>query len=141
MSISDLPTLNAILNSISAILLTIGYIFIKQKNRNAHRLCMISAFVTSSLFLISYLVYHYNVGSVRFQGQGAVRTVYFAILLTHTVLAAVIVPLILITFARALKGKFDRHRRIARWTLPLWLYVSVTGVVVYLMLYQLYPAR
>ena len=141
MSISDLPTLNALLNSISAILLTIGYIFIKQKNRNAHRLCMISAFVTSSLFLISYLVYHYNVGSVRFQGQGAVRTVYFAILLTHTVLAAVIVPLILITFARALKGKFDRHRRIARWTLPLWLYVSVTGVVVYLMLYQLYPAR
>lgn len=140
MSISDLPTLNAILNSISAILLTIGYGFIKQKNRNAHRLCMISAFVTSSLFLISYLVYHYNVGSVRFQGQGVVRTVYFTILLTHTVLAAVIVPLIFVTFARALKGKFDRHRRIARWTLPLWLYVSVTGVVVYLMLYHLYPA-
>lgn len=141
MSISDLPTLNAILNSISAILLATGYGFIKQKNRNAHRLCMISAFVTSSLFLISYLIYHYNVGSVKFQGQGAVRTVYFTILLTHTVLAAVIVPLIFVTFARALKGKFDRHRRIARWTLPLWLYVSVTGVVVYLMLYHLYPAR
>ena len=140
MSISDLPTLNAILNSISAILLMTGYVFIKQKNRNAHRLCMVSAFVTSSLFLTSYLIYHFNVGSVKFQGQGAVRTVYFAILLTHTVLALVIVPLIFITFARALKGSFSQHRKIARWTLPLWLYVSVTGVVVYLMLYHLYPA-
>jgi len=101
---------------------------------------MISAFTTSSLFLASYLVYHFNVGSVKFQGQGAVRTVYFAILLTHTVLAAAIVPMIFITFTRALKGRFDRHRKIARWTLPIWLYVSVTGVVVYLMLYQLYPA-
>ena len=141
MSISDLPTLNAILNSISAILLTIGYVFIKQKNREAHRRCMLGAFTTSTLFLISYLVYHFNVGSVKFQGQGAVRTLYFAILLTHTVLAAVIVPLVFVTFARALKGNFDRHRRIARWTLPIWLYVSVTGVVVYLMLYHLYPAR
>lgn len=140
MSISDLPTLNAILNSISAILLMTGYVFIKQKNRNAHRLCMVSAFVTSSLFLTSYLIYHFNVGSVKFQGQGAVRTVYFAILLTHTVLAVVIVPLIFVTFARALKGSFSQHRKIARWTLPLWLYVSVTGVVVYLMLYHLYPA-
>ena len=141
MSISDLPTLNANLNSISAILLTIGYVFIKQKNREAHRRCMLGAFTTSTLFLISYLVYHFNVGSVKFQGQGAVRTLYFAILLTHTVLAAVIVPLVFVTFARALKGNFDRHRRIARWTLPIWLYVSVTGVVVYLMLYHLYPAR
>ena len=141
MSISDLPTLNAILNSISAILLTIGYVFIKQKNREAHRRCMLGAFTTSTLFLISYLVYHFNVGSVKFQGQGAVRSLYFAILLTHTVLAAVIVPLVFVTFARALKGNFDRHRRIARWTLPIWLYVSVTGVVVYLMLYHLYPAR
>lgn len=140
MSISDLPTLNAILNSISAMLLTVGYRFIKQRNRNMHRNCMIGAFATSTLFLISYLIYHYNVGSVKFQGQGAVRYVYFAILLTHTVLAAVIVPLILITFSRALKRRFDRHRAIARWTLPLWLYVSVTGVVVYLMLYHLYPA-
>ena len=140
MSISDLPTLNAILNSISAILLMTGYVFIKQRNRNAHRLCMVSAFVTSSLFLTSYLIYHFNVGSVKFQGQGAVRTVYFAILLTHTVLAVVIVPLIFVTFARALKGSFSQHRKIARWTLPLWLYVSVTGVVVYLMLYHLYPA-
>ena len=139
MSISDLPTLNAILNSISAILLTTGYAFIKQRNRNAHRLCMVSAFITSSLFLASYLIYHFNVGSVKFQGQGAVRTVYFAILLTHTVLAVVIVPLIFVTFARAIKGNFSQHRKIARWTLPLWLYVSVTGVVVYLMLYHLYP--
>ncbi len=136
MSISDLPTLNAILNSISAILLTVGYFFIKQKNRNAHRLCMVSAFATSTLFLASYLVYHFNVGSVKFQGQGTVRTVYFTILLTHTVLAVVIVPMIFVTFARALKGRFDKHRRIARWTLPMWLYVSVTGVVVYLMLYH-----
>lgn len=141
MSISDLPTLNAILNSISAILLTIGYVFIKQKNREAHRRCMLGAFTTSTLFLISYLVYHSKVGSVGFQGQGAIRPVYFAILLTHTVLAMVIVPMIFVTFARALKGNFDRHRRIARWTLPIWLYVSVTGVVVYLMLYHLYPAR
>lgn len=101
---------------------------------------MVSAFITSSLFLASYLIYHFNVGSVKFQGQGAVRTVYFAILLTHTVLAVVIVPLIFVTFARASKGNFSQHRKIARWTLPLWLYVSVTGVVVYLMLYHLYPA-
>lgn len=141
MSISDLPTLNAILNSISAILLTIGYVFIKQKNRHAHRACMVSAFTTSTLFLASYLIYHFNVGSVKFQGQGAVRIVYFSILLTHTVLAVVIVPMIFVTFARALKGNFPQHRRIAKWTLPIWLYVSVTGVIVYLMLYHLYPAR
>lgn len=141
MSITDLPTLNAILNSISAILLTIGYVFIKRKNREAHRRCMLGAFATSTLFLISYLVYHFNVGSVKFQGQGAIRTIYLAILLTHTALATAIVPLVFVTLARALKGNFDRHRRIARWTLPIWLYVSVTGVVVYLMLYHLYPAR
>lgn len=136
MSISDLPTLNAILNSISAILLTTGYVFIKRKKRDAHRACMIGAFVTSTLFLVSYLLYHFNVGSVKFQGQGTVRTVYFTILLTHTVLAAAIVPMIFVTFARALKGRFDKHRLIARWTLPMWLYVSVTGVIVYLMLYH-----
>jgi len=140
MSISDLPTINAILNSISAVLLATGYSFIRRKMINAHRTCMIAAFITSSLFLLSYLVYHYHVGSVKFQGQGIVRPIYFAILLTHTVLAAVIVPMIFITFARALRGRFDRHRAIARWTLPLWLYVSVTGVVVYLMLYHLYRA-
>lgn len=141
MSISDLPTLNAILNSASAILLVTGYSFIRRKNISAHRACMVSAFATSTLFLISYLVYHFNVGSVGFQGQGAVRLIYFAILLTHTVLAAVVVPMVLLTLARALKGRFDRHRAIARWTFPVWLYVSVTGVIVYLMLYRLYPAR
>jgi uncharacterized membrane protein YozB (DUF420 family) len=141
MPISELPTLNAILNSISAILLGAGYFFIRRKNIKAHRASMVSAFVTSMLFLISYLTYHYYHGSTKFQGQGAIRAVYFSILLTHTILAAAIVPMVFITFSRALKERFDRHRRIARWTLPLWLYVSVTGVVVYLMLYQLYPAR
>lgn len=141
MTISDLPTLNAILNSISAILLTLGYAFIRQNKRDAHRACMISAFVTSTLFLVSYLFYHYHHGSTPFQGQGIVRYVYFTILLTHTVLAAAIAPMIFLTFFRAFKQRFDLHRRIARWTLPFWLYVSVTGVVVYLMLYHLYPAR
>ncbi len=141
MSISELPTLNAILNSISAILLVTGYFFIRRKNIKAHRASMVSAFVTSTLFLISYLTYHYYHGSTKFQGQGAIRAVYFSILLTHTILAAAIVPMIFVTFSRALKERFDKHRRIARWTLPLWLYVSVTGVVVYLMLYQLYPVR
>jgi putative membrane protein len=141
MSISDLPTLNAILNSLSATLLVVGYVFIRQKKINAHRTCMVSAFVTSTLFLISYLFYHYHHGATRFTGQGAVRALYLTILLTHTVLAVVIVPLIFITFARALRARFDKHRAIARWTLPLWLYVSVTGVIVYLMLYHLYPAR
>jgi putative membrane protein len=140
MSIADLPTLNAILNSISAVLLVTGHHFIRQNQTTRHRACMIAAFITSSLFLLSYLIYHYNVGSVKFQGQGIVRPIYFAILLTHTVLAAVIVPMIFITFVWALKGRFDRHRAIARWTFPLWLYVSVTGVVVYLMLYHLYRA-
>lgn len=141
MPISELPTLNAILNSISAILLATGYFFIRRKNIKAHRALMTSAFVTSTLFLISYLTYHYYHGSTKFQGQGAIRAVYFSILITHTILAAAIVPMIFITFSRALKERFDRHRKIARWTLPLWLYVSVTGVVVYLMLYQLYPVR
>lgn len=141
MSISDLPTLNAILNSLSATLLVVGYFLIRRKKINAHRTCMVSAFITSTLFLISYLYYHYHHGATRFTGQGTVRTVYLTILLTHTVLAVVIVPLIFITFARALQARFDKHRVIARWTLPLWLYVSVTGVIVYLMLYHLYPAR
>jgi len=141
MAITDLPALNAILNSISAILLVLGYSFIRNGRRDAHRACMVSAFVTSTLFLISYLFYHYHHGSTKFQGSGAVRYAYFAILLTHTVLATAIVPLIFITFIRALRERFDKHRGIARWTLPMWLYVSVTGVVVYLMLYHLYPAR
>ena len=141
MTTSDLPALNAILNSISATLLTAGYLFIRNGARNAHRNCMIGAFATSTLFLISYLTYHYLHGSTKFQGQGIARTIYLAILLTHTILAVVIVPMVFVTLSRALKERFDQHKRIARWTLPLWLYVSVTGVVVYLMLYQIYPAR
>lgn len=140
MSISQLPALNAILNSVSAILLVTGYLFIRQKNIRAHKISMISAFVTSTLFLTSYLIYHFSkeLGPTRFQGEGVIRPVYFIILITHTILAITIVPMIFVTFSRALKKKFDPHRKIARWTLPLWMYVSVTGVIVYLMLYQLY---
>ena len=141
LQISDFPTIDAILNATSAVLLTLGYIFIRRKNVGAHKLCMISAVVTSTLFLVFYLTYHYYHGTTRFTGQGAVRLVYFAILGSHTVLAAVIVPLVLTTLYRALRERFELHKRIARWTLPLWLYVSVTGVVVYWMLYHLYPAR
>lgn len=137
MSTSDLPTLNAILNSTSAILLLTGWRLIKQKRIDAHRACMIGALIASTLFLISYLYYHYHHGSTRFAGTGALRAIYLTILLTHTVLAAGILPLILVTVARALKQNFAAHRKVARWTMPLWLYVSVTGVVVYLMLYHL----
>lgn len=133
--LSFLPGLNAALNSASALLLVSGYLFIRSKKINAHKLCMLSAFTTSTLFLISYLTYHYQVGSVPFQGEGWIRFVYFAVLISHTILAAAIVPLVLVTLIRALKGNFERHRRIARWTLPLWLYVSITGVLVYWMLY------
>ena len=138
LSISDLPALNATLNGVSAILLTTGYIFIRQRRIAQHRFCMLAAFVTSSLFLISYLIYHAHIGSRPFTGQGAVRYVYFTILITHVLLAAVILPMALITLNRALKRRFPRHKAIARWTLPLWLYVSVTGVIVYVMLYQIY---
>ena len=121
-------------------LLIAGYSFIRARNVAAHRACQISALIVSLLFLTSYLIYHYNHGSTRFQGTGVVRPIYFTILLTHTILAVVIVPLIIVTFYRALRNDFARHRRIARITLPLWLYVSITGVIVYLMLYQIYPA-
>jgi uncharacterized membrane protein YozB (DUF420 family) len=137
LSIADLPALNATLNAISAVLLTTGYILIRQRRIAWHRLCMLSAFSTSTLFLISYLVYHANIGSRPFAGHGPIRYVYFTILITHVTLAAVIVPMALITLSRALKRRFPRHKAIARWTLPLWLYVSVTGVIVYLMLYQM----
>jgi uncharacterized membrane protein YozB (DUF420 family) len=135
--LSSLPTLNALLNGISGLFLIAGYILIRQRKIRAHRACMLGAFTTSTLFLVSYLIYHYNVGSVSFTGTGVIRFVYFTILITHVVLAVVILPLALITLVHALREKFDRHARIARWTLPLWLYVSVTGVVVYVMLYQL----
>jgi len=136
-----LPHLNAILNTTSALLLLSGFRFIRLGRIRAHRNCQVTAVVTSALFLISYLTYHYYHGATRFAGQGIVRPVYFTILITHTILAVVIVPLIIVTLYRAARGDFIRHRRIARWTLPLWLYVSVTGVAVYLMLYQIYPAR
>ncbi len=138
MAVSDLPALNATLNATCFVLLTIGYVLIRRGRVAQHRAVMIAAFCTSILFLISYLTYHAQVGSKHFPGQGAVRYLYFAILLTHTVLAAAIVPLVLITLSRGLKRQDARHRAIARWTLPIWMYVSITGVVVYLMLYQLY---
>ena len=135
--VSQLPSVNAALNSLSAILLVAGYLFIKSRNIKAHKACMLAAFASSILFLISYLVYHYQVGSVPFKGQGGIRLVYFTILLTHTILAMTVVPLALVTLFRAFKESFDLHRRIARWTFPIWLYVSVTGVVVYWMLYRI----
>jgi uncharacterized membrane protein YozB (DUF420 family) len=139
LALSDLPAVNATLNSASALLLAAGYFFICRGEVAAHRRCMLAALVTSALFLTSYLIYHYNVGSVPFTGRGWIRAVYFSILITHTILAAVIVPLVLVTLTRALREDFVRHRRIARWTLPLWFYVSVTGVIVYWMLYRLGP--
>ncbi len=141
LGISTLPTLNAVLNSASALLLMIGYFFIRRRKWKVHRALMLAAFTSSILFLTSYVTYHVDVGSVPFQGQGWVRSVYFTVLFSHVLLAAIIVPLALVTLYRALRGRFDRHRRIARWTLPLWLYVSVSGVVVYLMLYHLGPQR
>jgi len=131
----SLPTVNALLNSISAILLVAGYVMIRRKRVSAHKACMVGAFVVSTLFLVSYVVYHLNVGSVRYTGAGAARAIYLTILATHIVLAAAILPLALVTLFRAWKEQFDRHARIARWTLPIWLYVSVTGVVIYVMLY------
>lgn len=133
--------LNASLNGISAVLLACGYAAIRNGKMKVHKAFMISAFAVSTVFLISYLIYHYRVGHVVFQGQGWIRPVYFALLLSHTVLAIVIVPLILITLRRAWLEKFDRHKVIARWTLPLWFYVSVTGVIVYILLYQVYAPR
>lgn len=137
----DQAALNASLNGASAIFLAAGYGFIRKRRITQHKICMISAFSVSAVFLISYLVYHFRVGVVHFTGQGWIRPVYFTLLVTHTTLAVVIVPLAIVTLRRAWKGQFDRHRAIARWTLPLWLYVSVTGVVVYILLYHLYVPR
>lgn len=141
MNDSILPHLNAVLNATSFVLLVCGLFFILRGRVRMHCACMISALVVSGLFLISYVVYHAQYGSMRFKGQGFVRPLYFSILFTHVVLAVAIVPLVTVTLRRALRGDFIRHRRIARWTYPLWLYVSVTGVVVYLMLYRLYPSH
>ena len=138
-SLSSLPLLNAVLNGISALLLSGGYLAIRRRSLTVHKGFMLSACVTSALFLISYLTYHYQVGSRSFPGQGSIRIVYFAVLISHTILATVIVPLVVMTLYRAFRGQVPQHRRVARWTLPLWMYVSVTGVVIYIMLYQLYP--
>jgi uncharacterized membrane protein YozB (DUF420 family) len=135
--LADLPSLNAALNATAGALLVAGYALIRRRRIAAHRRVMIAAFACSAAFLVSYLVYHFQVGSVRFTGTGAVRTIYLAILATHTVLAAAVPPLALVSLSRGLAGRYDRHRRIARWTLPIWLYVSVTGVAVYWMLYQM----
>src|SRR5918996_541863 len=137
--ISYLPHLNACLNGTSALLLFSGYTFIRSRNVIAHRACQIGALGISLLFLASYLTYHYHHGATRFQGTGLARPIYFTVLTSHTILAMVIVPLVILTFYRAFRGEFSKHRRIARITLPLWLYVSITGVIVYLMLYQIYP--
>jgi len=134
---TDLPAVNAALNATAAALLTAGYALIRRGRRQAHRAAMAAAFAVSTLFLISYLAYHSQVGSVRFTGTGAIRTVYFTILISHSILAAAVPVLAVITLWRALKGRFEAHRRIARWTLPIWLYVSATGVVIYWMLYRM----
>jgi len=138
MSVSELPALNASLNGAATVFLLAGYFFIRRRQIPAHRASMLAAVATSALFLISYVIYHANAGSKPFPGIGPVRAVYFVILITHIVLAAAIVPMVLLTVSRALRGRFDRHAAIARRTLPLWLYVSVTGVVIYLMLYRMY---
>lgn len=137
MSVTDLPALNATFNALASVCLVTGWVLIRQKRREAHRACMLAALALSAAFLTSYVIYHLNVGSVPFQKPGLIRTVYLTILFTHIVLAVAIVPLVLVTVSRALAAQFDRHRRIARWTLPLWLYVSVTGVVIYVMLYRM----
>jgi uncharacterized membrane protein YozB (DUF420 family) len=138
MTVADLPALNATLNAIAATLLIIGYVKIRQGRMQTHRRFMLAAFATSALFLISYVIYHANVGSRPFPGQGPIRLLYFVILISHVILAAAILPLALITLTYGLRARFERHVPIARWTLPIWVYVSVTGVIVYLMLYQLY---
>ena len=136
-ALSTWPLLNACLNGTSALLIGSGFVAIRRRRIAVHKACMLAACATSVLFLVSYLLYHYQVGSTAFTGQGAVRVVYFAVLLSHTILAVVIVPLVVMTVYRAWREQWPRHRRLARWTLPLWLYVSVTGVVIYVMLYQL----
>jgi uncharacterized membrane protein YozB (DUF420 family) len=138
---SIFPALNAGLNGASAIMITTGRVLIRRQKVRLHRACMITAVATSSLFLISYLYYHAHVGSVHFPGQGWVRPLYFTILISHTLLAATVVPLVVVSLTYAMRRRFDHHRRIARWTYPVWLYVSITGVVVYVMLYQIYGAR
>ena len=138
MEITDLPALNASLNALSTVFLTSGYILIRRGRRTLHKRCMLAALVTSTAFLTCYVIYHWNIGGSKpFEGQGAIRTIYYVILVPHVLLAMAVLPLALVTTGRALRSQFDRHVRVARWTFPVWLYVSVTGVLVYLMLYQL----
>src|SRR4026209_2474729 len=136
MTLLDLPAVNATLNALSGILLIMGYVSIRARRIKWHRLCMIAAFVTSSIFLVCYVIYHAQVGSVRFTRQGFVRPLYFTVLITHVTLAAAVLPLALVTLSRGLAARYNAHRRIARWTFPIWMYVSVTGVLVYVLLYQ-----
>jgi len=136
LTVHDLPAVNATLNALSGLLLLAGYLLIRARRIEAHRRCMLAAFATSALFLACYLVYHYEVGSVPFTRQGIVRPLYYSILITHVVLAAAVPPLALVTLSRGLQARYAKHRAIARWTLPIWLYVSVTGVLVYVLLYQ-----
>jgi uncharacterized membrane protein YozB (DUF420 family) len=138
--LSALPAVNAVLNGTSAVLLVVGFFFIRRRRITAHKICMLSAFLTSIVFLISYLTLRYFAGFTSFPGRGWIRPVYFTILISHTVLAATVPPLALILLYRAFRAQFSKHRRLARWVLPVWFYDSVTGVVVYLMLYQLYAA-
>lgn len=141
MSLSDLPLVNACLNSLSTIFLISGFVMIRRGKQNAHRNCMLAAFGTSTLFLISYLTYHLNAGRITFRDPEWFRPIYLGILLTHTVLAIVILPMVVVTLFHALKGRFEKHRRLARWTWRLWLYVSVTGVLIYFLLYQIFPQK
>jgi putative membrane protein len=138
MTLTDLPAVNACLNSLSALLLTAGFVFIKRGNKTAHRNCMIGALMTSTLFLVSYLYYHFHAGRTVFP-ENWFKPIYLVILLTHTVLAVVIVPLVIAAVIQALRGRFEAHKKITRWAWPLWMYVSVTGVVIYLLLYQIFP--
>jgi len=137
-SLGSLPAVNAALNGTCTVLLLLGFVFIRKRKISLHRFCMIAAFFCSTVFLVLYLYFHAHAGVIRFSGQGWVRPAYFTILISHTTLAIVIVPLVLITLSRGLRRRFDTHRRIARWTLPLWLYVSITGVIVYWLLYIAY---
>ena len=139
MSLSDLPAINAGLNSLSTIFLTVGYVMIRRQRQTAHRNCMIGALICSALFLTSYLIYHYNAGRTVFRDPQWFRPIYLVLLLTHTILAVAIVPMILMTVWRAARRQFEAHKRIARWTWPLWMYVSVTGVLIYFLLYQIFP--
>jgi len=136
-----IPPFLAILNTTAAMLVSIGYVFVRRKNTSAHRVCMVSALLVSTVFMIFYLYYHAKIGNIPFAGVGAVRPVYFSILASHVILAAVLFPLVLVTAGLAIKGNTTRHRRLARWTLPIWLYVSITGVIIYLMAFHLYVAE